>query len=104
MRVIKDRIKLFFKSKNKARISILENDVKCLKCQLSDLRKEIFFSRKDIQDREYKLFKPPQFISFGGAAGPESEQSAEEKREKLRRDGFSFCHKMPDGEEIWSKC
>lgn len=72
--------------------------------ELLHLQDQITILRKICIQREFKEIKKPIYlISFYGNSETDRDKVMDKTREELRQDGYSFCHRRENGDEIWAK-
>ncbi len=73
-----------------------------MRWSIKEIREEIEALKKIARLREYKKIERGHFLAFFAESGS-SEQKMEVERQKVRSEGFHFCHKYENGDEIWVK-
>jgi len=94
-------LKSKYKEKVETTLNNLEYRLDTHKNHFHKLEEEIVILRKLANLKEYKTLETysNKFISNHG----DYDYRTEESRKKLREEGFDFCHKKEDGNEIWAK-
>lgn len=97
------RLRNWLKSKNTSAIASLGYDVKHLERCYEDLADQVTLLSKLSTQKEHVIIEKPSFMVFMGDSDKRREESMDAKRNKYRLEGYSFCHKNTDGDEVWAK-
>lgn len=99
------RLKALFTSKKTLKINSLEYEVKRLQGQIDSLKDDFEIISKLSNKKDHKLIEMPMpmFFCFGGDTARKREEAMENERSKLRQEGYNFCHKNRNGDEVWAK-
>lgn len=97
------RIRNFFRSKTKQKIIHLEYELERYIEYIKDIKDEIILLNKLSNKKEYKVIENLSMVFFFSDGESKRNEAMEEERMKLRKEGYSFCHKKKNNDEIWAK-
>lgn len=98
------RIKSWFNRYTDLKNNIAWNEERILS-HINSIKEDILILKKTSHQREIKIIESPVYlnISLWGGSGIGRDETMQKERDKLRAEGFSFCHKKESGDEIWVK-
>lgn len=92
-------IRRIFKSKLKKKVEDLEWQIDCIKGTLAGHDDRLVLLNKLGLQRDYKTLC--YVVRLCSSELPDTVM--EKKRDEVRKEGYSFCHRMKGGQEVWAK-